>query len=815
MDYKVSIFKDVRDTSNPFNKSVFYALDRIKTGKSKKTNLEIRSKETKEEQNLIKKSLPGVCFNGTFFNRSIKGLNKKSGLIILDFDGLKTFEDTVKFKEEICKDKYVFSSWISPSGKGIKVLIKIPIIGDHKGYFDALEKHFNSEFWDKSSSNVDRFCFESFDETLFLNIDSFQWTESEEPEICDIGVQEPLLPIKSDNRIISNLIKWWDKKYGMQPGQKNNNLFKLAAALNTFGISKNEASNVLLQYDEGGKEKEIILLLNSAYKNNHEFGTRFFEDSPMKRKIEKQIRTGKKTKDILNTFPEYSEKELEKCVVGIKENISIDDFWNYDQEGKCKLSPHQYKFWLQQNNFYKYFPTNSNTYTFIRKDQNLIEETNEKRIKDFVLNVLLQREDIGFMPYDMMASTTKYFTSEFLSCLESAEIEIQEDTIDKAYLYYKNYALEVTKDNIKQIDYIDIKGFVWKKQLIDRDFEIKNCEDAVFAKFLNLIAGKDESKYNSFKSVIGYLMHSFKTSANNKAIIFNDETISENPNGGSGKGIFWNALAKMKKVSSIDGKTFEFTKSFPYQTVSTDCQILVFDDVKKNFNFESLFSLITEGITLEYKNQDAIKLPVNKSPKILITTNYTIGGVGGSFERRKFEVEMSDYFSFKHTPIDEFGHMLFDEWNSEEWLKFDNFMIECCQYYLENGLVKHNFNNLDIRKFIKETSYEFYEWSNDGNLPFNIRLFKDELHDQFIKDYTDYHKLSKKKFTQWLTTFSIFYNHKIFEGKTNNVRWIEYEGTQEKVAEEKPLPPQVIGNRLVKNEVEEVNEWDSLNTKVL
>lgn len=775
----VSIFKTVMDSSNPFNKDVYYALDRIKSGKSKALNEQIRSKSTKDEQNKLKKGLPGVCFNGTFFNRSIKGLDKRSGLIILDFDGLPSLEDTIKFKEEICKDEFIFSCWISPSARGVKVLVKVPTEGEHKGYFEALAKYFNSEYWDKSSSNVDRFCYESYDENLYLNKESKTWTECEEPDFCDIGVQEPLLPIKSDNRIISNLLKWWEKKHGMVQGQKNNNLFKLAAALNTFGINIREAENVLLQFDEGGKEKEILMLLNSAYKNVHEFGTRFFEDTQTKHKIEKQIRSGKKVKEIFNSFPEYNEADLENCVSGLKERVETEDFWSHDQEGKCKLSPHKYKFWLQENNFFKYFPTNSNTYTFIRKDQNLIEETNEKRIKDFVLDTLLQRDDIGFMPYDMMASTTKYFTSEFLSCLESAEIEIKEDTIDKAYLYYNNCALEVSKNEVKKIDYIDIKGFVWKKQLIDRDFESYDHHDAVFRKFLWLIAGKDVSKYNSFKSVIGYLMHSFKTSANNKAIVFNDETISENPNGGSGKGLFWNALAKMKKVASIDGKTFEFNKSFPYQTVSTDTQVLVFDDVKKNFNFESLFSLITEGITLEYKGQDAIKLPVNKSPKILITTNYTIGGVGGSFERRKFEVEMSDYFSYKHTPLDEFGHMLFDEWDKEEWARFDNYMINCCQYYLENGLVKHNFNNLDIRKFIKETSYEFYEWCNDGNLPFNVRLYKDDLHDLFVKDYTDFHKLSKKRFTSWLSTYSIFYKHKVIEGKTNNRRWIEFENRTE------------------------------------
>ena len=223
----ISIFKTVLDSSNPFDKDVYYALDRIKSGKSKALNEQIRLAESKDEQNKLKKGLPGVCFNGTFKQRSIRGIDKRSGLIILDFDGLATFEETIKFKEEICKDEFVFACWISPSGKGIKVLVKISAVGEHKNYFLALEKHFNSEFWDKSSSNIDRFCFESYDENLYLNKESKTWTECESLSISDIGVQEPLLAIKSDNRIISNLLKWWNDNHGMVAGQKNNNLFKL------------------------------------------------------------------------------------------------------------------------------------------------------------------------------------------------------------------------------------------------------------------------------------------------------------------------------------------------------------------------------------------------------------------------------------------------------------------------------------------------------------------------------------------------------------------------------------------------------------
>jgi hypothetical protein len=286
------------------------------------------------------------------------------------------------------------------------------------------------------------------------------------------------------------------------------------------------------------------------------------------------------------------------------------------------------------------------------------------------------------------------------------------------------------------------------------------------------IAGEDEKRYNSLKSVIGYLLHSFKTSANNKAIIFNDETISENPNGGSGKGLFWNAISKLKRVASIDGKTFEFTKSFPYQTVSTDTQILVFDDVKRNFNFESLFSLITEGITLEYKGQNAIKLPVQQSPKILITTNYTVGGSGGSFERRKFEVELSGYFNASHTPIDEFGHLLFDDWDVKEWNRFYSFMLNCCQYYLEHGLQTYDHKNLETRKFIKDTSHEFYEWAQDDNLPVNVQIDKKRKYTEFMEEHKDFRWLTQRTFTRWVISWAKHNNWETVTGRTHNMRWI-------------------------------------------
>jgi hypothetical protein len=276
------------------------------------------------------------------------------------------------------------------------------------------------------------------------------------------------------------------------------------------------------------------------------------------------------------------------------------------------------------------------------------------------------------------------------------------------------------------------------------------------------------------KSIIGYLLHSYKTSSDNKAIILNDETISDHPNGGSGKGILTNAIGQMKKVSTIDGKNFDFNKSFPYQTVSTDCQVLAFDDVKKNFNFESLFSLITEGITIEYKGKDAVKLPVSESPKVLISTNYTLKAEGGSFERRMFEVELSSYFNANHSPKDEFDCMLFEDWSESEWARFDHFMINCLQYYLENGLVAYEHKNLKLRKLINNTSREFVQWMGDKTFKNNQRIDYKAWMSEFTSEHEDFKKwLTQRTFNQWLKLYFDFKSISFESGATNGVRYYE------------------------------------------
>ena len=94
--------------------------------------------------------------------------------------------------------------------------------------------------------------------------------------------------------------------------------------------------------------------------------------------------------------------------------------------------------------------------------------------------------------------------------------------------------------------------------------------------------------------------------------------------------------------------------------------------MREQFPFERLFSVITDDFPVERKGQDRVTISFEDSPKFLLSTNYVIEGKDASFEDRTHQIEFSDYYGPDHTPKDEFGRRLFDDWDEEEWARFDN-----------------------------------------------------------------------------------------------------------------------------------------------
>ena len=792
MTQNVTIFKSIKDTDTPFFRDIRQILLRIKDGSETTKELvkKIRLEKRKPERQELKKELPAICFSGTFNKRTDASLIQHSGFICLDFDGYTKSKELLQDKENLTKNKYVFSVFISPSGNGLKVIVKIPADAEnHTNYFNSLEKYFNSPYFDKTSKNLSRVCYESYDPLLHINENSSIWDLIEEPEYTEVSKvkDNPTIPITDENKIVEILVKWWTKKYPMMEGQRNQNCYVLAMAFNDFGINKGLASYVLNQYaSEDFSTREISNTIDSAYKHTGNFGTKYYEDEERINQIRAKLRRGVSKKEIRFQLQDSNldSDTIESVLNKVEEENAKQTFWDRNEKGVIRVVHIQFKQFLEDSGFYKYCPEGGKNYVFVKVTNNLIDHTSEKEIKDFVLNHLLELDDIGV--YNYFADNTRFFKEEFLSLLSTIEIYFIADTKEAAYLYYKNCAVKISKDGISTLDYLDLGGYVWKDHVIDRNFTLcgvtAKCD---FKKFVSNINGGDEGRVKSMESTLGFLMHGYKNLSFCPAVILNDEVISDNPEGGTGKGLLMSALSKMKKLVVIDGKSFAFERSFAYQLVSADTQILCFDDVRKHFDFERLFSVVTEGLTLEKKNKDAIKIPFAKSPKIAITTNYAIKGAGNSFARRKWELELHQYYTKEFTPLDEFGKLMFGDWNDDDWCEFDNYMIGCLKSYLKTGLVKSKFVNLKIRQLSAETCHEFIEWcglvdSNERNvaLQTDTRLYKNELYSNFVDEYPDYGprgrmSISRTKFYKWLISYAIYKEGTMpEEDRDQQGRWI-------------------------------------------
>ena len=195
---------------------------------------------------------------------------------------------------------------------------------------------------------------------------------------------------------------------------------------------------------------------------------------------------------------------------------------------------------------------------------------------------------------------------------------------------------------------------------------------------------------------------------------------------------------------------------------------------------------------MEKKNKDAIKIPFSKSPKIAITTNYAIKGAGNSFVRRKWELELHQYYSKNFSPLDEFNKLMFGDWDDSEWCKFDNYMISCLQIFLNDGLVQSKFVNLKIRQLSAETSHDFIEWcgiingtTENEKLAIDTRISLQDGYFDFIEQYPDYGPkakltISRIKFNKWMVSYALYKTGAApEEGRDMSGRWIRLKTAEE------------------------------------
>ncbi|MBA4277358.1 VapE domain-containing protein [Flavobacterium sp.] len=277
----VTIFKNFNEVVE--HKTISTILEEIKTGKYRPGIIYLRkslAENKTEAYNKAKKSLPAFTPSGKFVGgRKLEYLADYSSCIILDIDKL-TVADLQNAKHLANQSEFTFASFISPSGNGLKILVKINSDkANHKEAFLLVQAHYESILKleiDKSGKDLTRLCFYSYDENLYYNENAkiFSVTEQEKEPKANIEREfkrtEPKIVINSD-AIYNHCVNFTEKKVQFVNGSRNVFVHQLACNLNRKGVLLQEALGYILT-DFGYDEKEVTQAVNSAYGNSHEFG---------------------------------------------------------------------------------------------------------------------------------------------------------------------------------------------------------------------------------------------------------------------------------------------------------------------------------------------------------------------------------------------------------------------------------------------------------------------------------------------------------------------------------------------------------------
>ncbi|MFP8487626.1 hypothetical protein ACKGJO_00865 [Gracilimonas sp. Q87] len=392
---------------------------------------------------------------------------------------------------------------------------------------------------------------------------------------------------------------------------------------------------------------------------------------------------------------------------------SKDRFWN----SKGKINNARLLEFLEREGLFKRYT--GTDYVSYRDDGTFIYEVSEHQIRDHV------REYLDAIPREVLSEDLKnevvsrLITMNASNLLHSAKnkehLNLSKDGKEFSLLFYKDVYIKVTQNGVEYFKYTELKGSTWHSELIPRSAP-KNVTNSrgEYEEFIEMATGNDAKRKRSAMQCIGYMLHRFKNKAVVKAVILTDEKIGENntSNGGTGKTIFAKSLEHIRPIHTIPGKQFDSGHRFAFMDYQEKYRIILIDDVRENFDFTGLFTVITGELPVERKHENRTTIPFDRSPKIILTSNDPILGKGDSFRRRQFILEFASTFNSRFTPLEHFGHLLFDDWDEQEWYKFDSFMIRCLQEYLKNGL-NQVLVNYGLRQIITETTQSFFEWAEE------------------------------------------------------------------------------------------------------
>ena len=343
--------------------------------------------------------------------------------------------------------------------------------------------------------------------------------------------------------------------------------------------------------------------------------------------------------------------------------------------------------------------------------ENRVEVINEQQFETVIRKVL--EESGNKKVYQRIHfKKAQFFGKSILTSIPYLDGKrILRDSSTSSFRLFRNGYVEVTSDKVTEvIPYASLPDdcIVWNDSISTHEYR-PSGQSVGSHHFRSFVANLsrdangdiDQRSLERLQVVIGYLCHRYHRESQRKCVILidrlDDETMIGGSHGGTGKSLLVRCLSEVVHTINLDGKAFKTSTQdrFALAGVNETHELVNFDDAAEKFTFDRIFPHITGDFHIRRLRQNPTSIPGHRAPKIVITTNHPIPGSDTSHRRRQVLVEVSSYYrdlleKDGTTPADVHGGMELcgSEWNESDWNEFYQFIFECIQMYLKQGLPK-------------------------------------------------------------------------------------------------------------------------------
>lgn len=444
--------------------------------------------------------------------------------------------------------------------------------------------------------------------------------------------------------------------------------------------------------------------------------------------------------------------------------------------------------WLSDSGFKIFVDPDApkdNDYEFVYINNGIIEPTSDFHIRRHVCDYIEKNaKDPDVYEY-FNAKIDALLNEKKLQRLEVVENLVAKPEALKSHFYYNNGKVEISPSGI--VPELLLQN-VWRKSIVSRPFKripvikeiikgdngftVDISDMGAKCDFLMFLLNTSNNFYKAGQerdftpeeakdvaqhlvnkiTALGYLLSEWKPDGERKSVVIQDHLMSEvgQNSGRAGKSLIGMALSQVIDQEFIIGSKFDPGDRFAFDNVTRNTKNIFIDDVKPNFNFKLMYPLITGNFVTERKQIGKLVIPVELSPKMLITTNHTINSsTEDSSKDRIIYMEFSNWYSADYSPYMDFGHYFFSEWDELQWCLFDNLMAECVMYYFRAyeqewsgkpgvGAVPPPMSQIAKRSLRQFMSEVFYQWAEEYYDPTGEHLNAREFRNDILKDFLSY-----------------------------------------------------------------------------